>query len=138
MIEPRKFLKDLVRTPITPEDRIGKLWRLDRNERTTGFPEEHLRNILASISSEEMVAYPELEPFYQKLADWLGVDRREVLIASGSDTSIKMVFEVYVQQGDEVVIIPPHTECMGCIVKCMGRWRGKFFMMWTYLCRLNE
>ena len=107
MIEPRKFLKNLTRTPITPEDRIGKVHRLDRNERTTAFPKEHLQKILASVTMDEMVAYPEVEPFYHKLACWLKVDREELLVASGSDTCIKMVFEVYVQEGDEVVVISP-------------------------------
>ncbi len=107
MIEPKKHLKELTRTPITPEDRIGRVHRLDRNERTTPFPKEHLQNILSSITVDEMVAYPEVEPFYHKLADWLKVKREELLVASGSDTSIKMVFEVYVQEGDEVVVISP-------------------------------
>jgi len=107
MIEPKKHLKELTRTPITPEDRIGRVHRLDRNERTTPFPKEHLRNILNSITEDELVAYPEVEPFYHKLAQWLNVKREELLVASGSDTSIKMVFEVYVQEGDEVVVISP-------------------------------
>jgi histidinol-phosphate aminotransferase len=107
MVEPKKYLKELTRTPITPEDRIGKVHRLDRNERTTPFPKEHLQNILGSITVDEMVAYPEVEPFYHKLAKWLNIKREELLVASGSDTSIKMVFEVYVQEGDEVVVISP-------------------------------
>ena len=107
MIDPKKFLKSLTRTPITPEDRIGKVHRFDRNERTTAFPKEHLQNILNSITVDEMVAYPEVEPFYNKLAKWLGVNRDELLIASGSDASIKMVFEVYVGEGDEVVVVSP-------------------------------
>ncbi len=107
MIEPKKNLKDLTRTPITPENRIGKLHRLDRNERTTTFPKEHLQNILNSITADEMVAYPEVEPFYHKLANWLNIKRNELLVASGSDTSIKMVYEVYVEEGDEVVVISP-------------------------------
>ena len=107
MIQPKKHLINLTRTPITPEDRIGKVLRLDRNERTTAFPKEHLARILASVTPDEMTAYPEVEPFYHKLAGWLGVRREELLIASGSDTNIKMVFEVYVEEGDEVVVITP-------------------------------
>ncbi len=107
MIQPKKYLRDLTRTPITPEDRIGKVHRLDRNERTTAFPPEHLAKILAMITPDEVTAYPEVEPFYHKLAQSLGVHREELLIASGSDTNIKMVFEVYVEEGDEVVVISP-------------------------------
>ena len=107
MTEPKKYLKELTRTPITPEDRIGRVHRLDRNERTTAFPQEHLARILASVTADEMTAYPEVEPFYHKLANWLKVDRQELLVASGSDTNIKMVFEVYVEENDEVVVISP-------------------------------
>lgn len=107
MILPKKHLRNLTRTPITPENRIGKIFRFDRNERTTPFPEEHLKAILKIVTPEELVAYPEIEPFYRKLANWLKLERDEILVASGSDTNIKMVFETYIDEGDEVVIISP-------------------------------
>lgn len=107
MIEPKKNIKNLFRTPLAFESRIGKIMRCDRNERTTPFPEEHLKRILDSLSPEEVVAYPELEPFYLKLSDWLKVEREQVLLTSGSDTGIRAVFEVYVEEGDEVVVLSP-------------------------------
>ena len=107
MIEPRHCFRSLRRTAPAAEDRIGNVYRFDRNEKTTPFPQEHLKAILAAIHPDEIVAYPQLEPFYQKLASWLGVSRDQVLLASGSDTAIKAVYEVYVDEGDEVVMLTP-------------------------------
>lgn len=107
MIEPKKNIKNLFRTSPSFGNRIGRVTRLDRNERTTSFPKEHLENIWKSISAEEFVAYPELEPFYKKLSGWLGVDRNQVLLTSGSDTGIRAVYEVYIEEGDEVLMFPP-------------------------------
>lgn len=107
MIEPKKNIKNLFRTPPSFGDRIGKIERLDRNERTVSFPREHMDAIWKSINAEELVAYPELEPFYKKLSGWLGVSRGQVLLASGSDTAIKAIYEVYLEEGDEVLMFPP-------------------------------
>ena len=107
MIEPKKNIRQLLRTPPTFGDRIGKVIRLDRNERTVPFPERHLKRIWRNITPEDVVAYPELEPFYKKLSGWLGVARDEVLLFNGSDTGIRAVYEVYVEEGDEVLMFPP-------------------------------
>lgn len=124
MTAPKKNIKKLFRTPPSFASRIGKIVRLDRNERTIPFPEEHLRNILNTITAEEVVAYPELEPFYDKLALWLKVKRDQVLLTSGSDTAIRALFEVYVDDGDEVVMLSPtygmyavYCEMFGAIKK---------------------
>lgn len=107
MIEPKENIKRLIRVSSDCVDRVGKVIRLDKNERTTPFPEIHFKRIINSISPEEVVAYPELEPFYQKLSKWLQVNRGQLLLTSGSDTGIKAVYEVYVDKGDEVIIFPP-------------------------------
>lgn len=107
MVEPKKNIKNLFRTRPEFESRIGKIERLDRNERIAPFPEDHLEAILSAILPEELVAYPELEPLYKKLAGWLGVERDEVLLTHGSDTAIRAVYEVFVEDGDEVLMMPP-------------------------------
>ncbi len=107
MIEPKENMKRLFRTAPVSVNRIGRVVRLDRNERTVSFPEEHLKKIWQSISPEEVVAYPELEPFYEKLSGWMNVDRNQVLLTSGSDTGIRAIYEVYLEQGDEVLVFPP-------------------------------
>ena len=49
MTKPKKHIIGLSRTPPSFEDRAGKVYRFDRNEKTTPFPEKHLRKILENI-----------------------------------------------------------------------------------------
>jgi len=107
MVEPKKLIRDLYRFPPELTGRTKETIRLDRNECTISFPAGHLRKILNSIKHGEITAYPQLEPFYKKLSKWLKVDRDQVILTAGSDTAIKAVFEVYVSEGDEVVLFPP-------------------------------
>jgi histidinol-phosphate aminotransferase len=127
MIQPKKHIKGLFRMPVEFERRIGNVVRLDRNERTTSFPVEHLNKILNSITPEEVVAYPELEPFYSRIKMWLKVEREEVLLASGSDTSIKAVYEVYVDKGDEVVMLSPTYGMYAVYCKMFGAIAREIF-----------
>lgn len=127
MIQPKKHIQTLYRTPTEFGNRIGRSMRLDRNERTTPFPTAHLQAILASIKPEEVVAYPELEKFYGKLANWLGVARDEVLLTSGSDTAIRAVFEVYVDEGDEVITLSPSYGMYAVYGQMFGAVRRDIF-----------
>ena len=107
MIEPKEVLKKIYRTPESDEIRVGKIMRLDHNERTTPFDQEIFDAVWKQITPEEVVAYPVLGPLYKKLAEFLGVARDHILLCSGSDAGIKNIFEVYVEQGDEVVMLVP-------------------------------
>lgn len=107
MIEPKPLLKRISRMSGHDEARIGRVMRLDRNERTTPLDQGIVDAVWSQISPEEVVAYPELGPLYQKLAQFCGVPREDILLCSGSDTGIKSVFETYVQQDDEVVVLTP-------------------------------
>ena len=107
MIQTKKLLENITRMSPNSEGRIGQVYRFDRNEKTIPFPEDHLKNILNTIHPDEMTAYPNLVPFYQRLVQWLKVDRENVLVWAGSDTAIRAVYEVYVEGGDEVVILSP-------------------------------
>ena len=55
MVKPKKLIADLFRTPPAFDDRIGKVHRFDRNEKTTAFPEDHLKKILDSIHPDELI-----------------------------------------------------------------------------------
>jgi len=88
------------------EGRLGKL-RLDRNENVTGLPAEFFKKIVAGITPEMISAYPEVEAFYQELAQNLGLRPENLMLASGSDPAIKAFFELFVSPGDEVVLLQP-------------------------------
>jgi histidinol-phosphate aminotransferase len=107
MIEPRRLLKPISRAPSCTEDRIGRVMRLDHNERTTSLPQTIIDEVWKSISPEELVAYPALETIYAKLAKFLNVPRETLLLTYGSDTGIRMVFDTYVNEGEEIVFLDP-------------------------------
>ncbi len=107
MIEPRNILKKISRAPTNTEGRIGKVMRLDHNERTTSLPQAVLDAVWKTIAPEEVVAYPPLEGLYQKLAKSLDILREMLLLTYGSDTGIRMVFDTYINEGDEVVTLNP-------------------------------
>ena len=89
-----------------PEGRLGKL-RLDKNENVLGLSDELFQEIVAGITPEMISAYPEVEAFYQELAQSLGVSPENLMLSSGSDPAIKAFFEVFVSPGDEVVLLQP-------------------------------
>src|SRR3989338_7501455 len=107
MIEVKERLKKITRAPSCTEGRIGKVMRLDRNERTTPFPQSVLDAVWETIKPEEAVAYPALESTYKKLADFVGVGRENLLMTYGSDTGIRMVFDTYLDEGQEVIFLQP-------------------------------
>ncbi|MBF0386279.1 MAG: histidinol-phosphate aminotransferase family protein [Candidatus Omnitrophica bacterium] len=107
MIQPKRLLLNISRAPSNTENRLGKVMRLDHNERTTPLPQAVLDAVWKTVSPEEVVAYPALESLYRKLAASLGVPRECLLLTYGSDTGIRMVFDTYLNEGDEVVMLDP-------------------------------
>lgn len=84
--------------------------RLDGNESVDGLPEAFVREILSGITSNQLATYPNPRRCTEAVAKYLGVDREEVLLTNGSDAAIKMLFEVYVNEGDRVIIASPTFE----------------------------
>jgi histidinol-phosphate aminotransferase len=81
--------------------------RLEKNERLIPFPDCVLARYRELLTPEAIMAYPELEPLYERLSCYLGVDRGEIFFAAGSDLGIKAIFETYVAPGDRIVIHSP-------------------------------
>ena len=88
------------------ETRLDKV-RLDKNERLTHFKDDFWKNVMAKIRQEHIFAYPETEPLYLKLANFLGVTTENLLVTAGSDFAIKAAFELFVNPEDEVIILEP-------------------------------
>lgn len=107
MILPvKKHLIDLERTKNPAKSRLGYL-RLDKNENTIGFSQEFIDILKKEVNSDFLTAYPEIGSFYQKIAGWLGCAQENIYITAGSDAGIKAVFEVFVEEGNNVVLCNP-------------------------------
>lgn len=86
--------------------RLDKV-RLDKNERVAHLDGEFWNNLLSKIKQEHVLACPEVEPLYFKLANFLGVATENLVITAGADFAIKTAFELFVKPGDEVIILVP-------------------------------
>ena len=106
MIEPKANVKKLSRLKDFGNDRLG-LVRLDKNERTTPFDAVVFKEMMAGIQSEHLTMYPDQTPLYKKLAAFHRLDEKQTLVTAGSDAAIKMIYETYIQKGDEVVFLDP-------------------------------
>ena len=91
---------------LNPEGRGGKL-RLDKNENVAGLPEELIQDALSTLTAESIAIYPEVQPLYNKLAESLGVGVGNLMLAAGSDPAIKSLYELFVGEGDTVVLPKP-------------------------------
>ena len=78
MIRPKRHVRNYGKGRRATEPRIGKVVRLGRNERTFPFPDAVVREMFSGICGEDLVAIPELEPFYAQVVEYLGVERDEL------------------------------------------------------------
>lgn len=99
-------IRALQRIKDTFDERFEYL-RLDKNERLLPFPEELLADFRSSIESDDLMGYAELGRTYKNLAQYLGVQDSQLLLAHGSDIAIKSVFEAIVGKGDSIVLHAP-------------------------------
>jgi len=85
-------------------DRSGL--RLDFNENTVGASPRVLRR-LQQLTLEDLARYPERGPVEAQVAEFLGLQREEVLLTNGVDEGIHLLCETYLNPGDEVITVIP-------------------------------
>ncbi len=119
MITPKDLIKDISR-PLPDKSKRSEVYRFDRNERTTEFNQEEFKKLLSTLTPYDLVAYGELEPFYEKTAAWLKVKREKILLTCGSDTGIKAIFETFVDKGDQVLNLQPNYAMFSVYAKMFG------------------
>ncbi|MEK9643923.1 MAG: histidinol-phosphate transaminase [Alphaproteobacteria bacterium] len=81
--------------------------RLDKNENTDPEFRELVASVFREVSADAAMDYPEIAPVYRQLAEHVGLDARNLLIAAGSDGAIRAVFETFISPGDTVVHTSP-------------------------------
>ena len=105
-IKHKEWIDKVYRVRGEVETRLDKI-RLDKNERVSHLGEVFWEDMLLKIKQEHVLAYPEVEPFYSKLADFLGVSTENLVVTAGADFAIKIAFELFVNPGDEVITLSP-------------------------------
>ncbi len=84
--------------------------RMDGNESVDGLPKDFVKSVLNKVTPAMLATYPNPKKCTEAVANYLGVDREMVFMTNGSDAAIKMFFEVYIGEGDKVIIASPAFE----------------------------
>jgi histidinol-phosphate aminotransferase len=83
--------------------------RLDFNENTLECS-PRVRETLAQISAGALTRYPEREPVEAIVAAHLGLSADQVALTNGVDEAIHVLFEAFLDAGDEVLMpVPTYT-----------------------------
>jgi len=106
MIRHKAWVDGIYRVRGQRESRLQWL-RLDKNERVGPLPDKFFRGLLRKFSNAHLTAYPETECLYEKLAAHHGVQTSNIMLTSGSDAAIRHGFELFVNPGDEVLVLEP-------------------------------
>jgi histidinol-phosphate aminotransferase len=80
--------------------------RLDFNENTDACSPRVIER-LRRLGPDELAKYPEREPLESLVADFLKVNRREVLLTNGVDEAIHLLCEAFLDRGDEAIVVVP-------------------------------
>ena len=84
----------------------GKLW-LDKNENLDPSLLAFTSALLRKMDALSLATYPDLSLLYKSLANWVGVDKKSLLLTPGSDGAIRMTFEVFINERDAVIHTAP-------------------------------
>lgn len=107
MIKPKRLINDLYRTKESHfTSRYNKI-RLDRNERTINYNQLIIEKIKESITDEMLMTYPEPFPLYKKFEEIFHIKKENLIFNSGSDLSIKSIFETYIEENDKILLHDP-------------------------------
>ncbi|MFY9853840.1 MAG: histidinol-phosphate transaminase [Terracidiphilus sp.] len=83
--------------------------RLDFNENTVACSPK-VRQVLGSISAANLTRYPEREPVEAFVSAYFGLAPAKVALTNGVDEAIHVVFETFLEAGDELLLpVPTYT-----------------------------
>ena len=66
---------------------------LHRNERVVPYDDEVLDKLYERLRKVNIHQYPDIELFYKRLSDWLGVSEGKIFITEGVSGAIKSLME---------------------------------------------
>ena len=120
MVEAKKLITQLDRHDDVGSGRSGVIL-LDKNERTTPYPESVVTDIFETITPTDLTRYPDQSLLYEKLVEFLKLDRGQLLLSNGADNGLKIIFDTYISSGDEILFFDPtyamisvYSQMYGC------------------------
>ncbi|MDE0973887.1 MAG: histidinol-phosphate transaminase [Candidatus Nanopelagicales bacterium] len=80
---------------------------MDRNEDVVGWDEKNLAEMLGRIRPSDVAAYHDSDRLEQRISDWIGVLPSNLTVTAGSSEALGMVFDAYVDEGTNVLVLSP-------------------------------
>jgi histidinol-phosphate aminotransferase len=106
ILSPQEHLRSIFRAGERHEGRKGLIC-LDRNERVSPIPDAVFRDMLAHVTVEDVMAYPDAGPFVERLARQLSLPEDHFAETAGSDAALRRLFMAYLRPGGGVVSLDP-------------------------------
>jgi len=106
-IQRKPFLGDIQRIRIPENRNLEEGLRLNRNERVDIWPKDLLAKIFADKPAYFLSIYPDSSGLYKKLSNHIGVDESKIMLTSGMDSGIKILWEIMTEPGDHVGVPGP-------------------------------
>jgi histidinol-phosphate aminotransferase len=80
--------------------------RLDFNENTIGCSPRVLGQ-LQKLTADDLTRYPEREAVEARVAEFLEIERSQLLLTNGVDEAVHLLCQTYLDPGDEALIVVP-------------------------------
>lgn len=109
-IRPRRsLLNPALQRPsaLQSQPRGPSLIWLDKNENLDPELMALSHQVLATLPADVLATYPEAGALYRKLGAWAGVSSDSLLLTPGSDGTIRLVYEAFVEPGEGVIYTEP-------------------------------
>lgn len=106
-IQRKPFLGDIQRIRIPENRNLEEGLRLNRNERVDVWPKDLLAKIFADKPAYFLSIYPDSSGLYKKLSNHIGIDESKIMLTSGMDGGIKILWEIMTEPGDHVGVPGP-------------------------------
>ena len=95
--------------------------RLDLNENPGGIPEEFLQKVLSEVPPNFISQYPETQEFTDCMANFLGVEDKNLCLVNGSSEGIRHTIEAFTSEGGKIVGVAPSYAMYEVYAKMYGR-----------------
>ena len=104
--EPRDAVQRMAAYSPPTGGRTGKL-RFDFNENTVGCSPKVAAFLKRHIHEEQLALYPEYADAKCELGAHFDVSESEMLLTNGTDEAIQLLINTFVDDDEEVIILPP-------------------------------
>ncbi len=81
--------------------------RLNRNERVENFKKGIFKKIFNKMNDYDLGKYSDQSEIYKMLSKYLKQKQENLVITSGIDGSIKSIFEIFIDKGEQVGVLSP-------------------------------